>query len=163
MALNLSEAKKHSRNPQELAIVTELAAGPLLSVLPFREIQGNGLFWKREENLGDVGFRNYNASYTESYAEVSQQSESLRLFGGDIKIDKAILDLEGNESRAYQVQSKTRAMRLSWESLFINGDSNQSPSEFDGLAARLPAADHATNSQVIRNKLFCCCSGSRRS
>ena len=36
MALNLSEAKKHYRNPQELAIVTELAAGPLLSVLPFR-------------------------------------------------------------------------------------------------------------------------------
>ena len=151
MALNLSEAKKHSRNPQELAIVTELAAGPLLSVLPFREIQGNGLFWKREESLGDVGFRNYNASYTETYGEVSQQSESLRLFGGDIKIDKAILDLEGTESRAYQVQSKTRAMRLAWEGLFINGDSNQSPSEFDGLAARLPASAHATNSQVIRN------------
>jgi hypothetical protein len=151
MALNLSEAKKHSRNPQELAIVTELAAGPLLSVLPFREIQGNGLFWKREESLGDVGFRNYNANYTESYAEVSQQSESLRLFGGDIKVDKAIIDLEGPEARAYQVQSKTRAMRLSWESLFINGDSNQSPSEFDGLAARMPAADFATNSQVIRN------------
>ena len=151
MALNLSEAKKHSRNPQELAIVTELAAGPLLSVLPFREIQGNGLFWKREESLGDVGFRNYNASYTETYGEVSQQSESLRLFGGDIKIDKAILDLEGGESRAYQIQSKTRAMRLAWEALFINGDSNQSPSEFDGLAARLPAGAHATNSQVIRN------------
>ena len=151
MALNLSEAKKHSRNPQELAIVTELAAGPLLSVLPFREIQGNGLFWKREESLGDVGFRNYNASYTETYGEVSQQSESLRLFGGDIKIDKAILDLEGGESRAYQIQSKTRAMRLAWEALFINGDANQSPSEFDGLAARLPASAHATNSQVIRN------------
>ena len=42
-------------------------------------------------------------------------------------------------------------MRLSWESLFINGDSNQSPAEFDGLAARLPATAHATNSQVIRN------------
>lgn len=151
MALNLSEAKKHATNPQELAIVSELAAGPLLSVLPFREIQGNGLFWKREESLGDVGFRNYNANYAEAYAEVSQQSESLRLFGGDIKIDRAILDLEGADSRAYQVQAKTRAMRLSWESLFINGDSNQSPSEFDGLAARLPAADYASNSQVIRN------------
>jgi hypothetical protein len=151
MALNLSEAKKHARNPQELAIVSELAAGPLLSVLPFRNIEGNGLFWKREESLGDVGFRNYNANYAEAYAEVSQQSESLRLFGGDIKIDRAILDLEGAESRAYQVQAKTRAMRLSWESLFINGDSNQSPSEFDGLAARLPAADFASNSQVIRN------------
>ena len=151
MGLSLSEAKKHASNPQELAIVSELSAGPLLSVLPFREIQGNGLFWKREESLGDVGFRNYNANYSESYAEVSQQSESLRLFGGDIKIDRAILDLEGSESRAYQVQSKTRAMRLSWESLFINGDSNASPAEFDGLAARLPAGDYATNSQVIRN------------
>lgn len=151
MALNLSEAKKHASNPQELAIVSELAAGPLLSVLPFREIQGNGLFWKREESLGDVGFRNYNANYAEAYAEVSQQSESLRLFGGDIKIDRAILELEGPESRAYQVQAKTRAMRLAWESLFINGDSDQSPSEFDGLAARMPAGAYATNSQVIRN------------
>jgi len=151
MALILTEAKKHSANPQQLAVVSELAAGSLLSVLPFRDIQGNGLFWKREESLGEVGFRNYNANYSESYAEISQQSESLRLFGGDIKIDRAILSLEGNESRAYQVQSKTRAMRLSWESLFINGDSNQSPSEFDGLAARLPAASYATNSQVIRN------------
>ena len=151
MALTLSEAKKHSASPQQLAVVSELAAGSLLSVLPFRDIQGNGLFWKREESLGDVGFRNYNANYAESYAEVSQQSESLRLFGGDIKIDRAILDLEGGESRAYQVQSKTRAMRLSWESLFINGDSNASPSEFDGLATRLPAADYATNSQVVRN------------
>ena len=151
MGLSLVEAKKHATNPQELAIVSELAAGPLLSVMPFRNIEGNGLFWKREESLGDVGFRNYNANYAENYAEVSQQSESLRLFGGDIKIDRAILDLEGPESRAYQVQAKTRAMRLSWESLFINGDSNQSPAEFDGLAARLPATAHATNSQVIRN------------
>ena len=151
MGLSLVEAKKHASNPQELAIVSELAAGPLLSVMPFREIQANGLFWKREESLGDVGFRNYNANYAENYAEVSQQSESLRLFGGDIKIDRAILDLEGPESRAYQVQAKTRAMRLSWESLFINGDSNQSPAEFDGLAARLPATAFATNSQVIRN------------
>ena len=151
MGLSLVEAKKHATNPQELAIVSELAAGPLLSVMPFRNIEGNGLFWKREESLGDVGFRNYNANYAENYAEISQQSESLRLFGGDIKIDRAILDLEGPESRAYQVQAKTRAMRLSWESLFINGDSNQSPAEFDGLAARLPASASATNSQVIQN------------
>jgi hypothetical protein len=28
-------------------------------------------------------------------------------------------------------------MRLAWEALFINGNSNKSPSEFDGLAARI--------------------------
>ena len=137
MALTLLEAQKHAKTPHELAVVTELAAGQLMSVLPFRNIEGNGLFFKREESLPDVGFRNYNAGLAESYAEVSQQSESLKLFGGDIKVDKAIVELEGAEAKAYQIQSRVRAMRMAWESLFINGDSNQSPSEFDGLAARI--------------------------
>lgn len=139
MALTLLEAQKHAKTPQELAVVTELAAGQLMSALPFRTIEGNGLFWKREESLPDVGFRNYNGALAESYAEVSQQSESLKLFGGDIKVDRAIVDLEGAAAKAYQVQSRVRAMRMAWEALFINGDSNQSPSEFDGLAARIQA------------------------
>ena len=139
MALTLLEAQKHAKTPQELAVVTELAAGQLMSVLPFRSIEGNGLFWKREESLPDVGFRNYNGALAESYAEVSQQSESLKLFGGDIKVDRAIIDLEGAAAKAYQIQSRVRAMRMAWEALFINGDSNQSPSEFDGLAARITA------------------------
>ena len=151
MALTLAEAKKHASNPQEAAIITELAAGSLLQNLPFREVQGNGLFWKREESLGNVGFRNFNSGYSESYATIKQHSEALRLFGGDIRVDRAIVDLEGPEARAYQIQAKTRAMRLSFEALFIQGNSNGSPAEFDGLAKRLPAADYATNSQVIRN------------
>jgi hypothetical protein len=68
---------------------------------------------------------------------VSQQSESLKLFGGDVRVDKAIIELEGGEAKAYQIQSRVRAMRMAWEALFVNGDSNQSPSEFDGLAARI--------------------------
>jgi hypothetical protein len=147
MALTLAEAKKHSTNPQELAIITELAAGPLLQNLPFREVQGNGLFWKREESLGDVGFRNFNAAYAESYATIKQHSEALKLFGGDIKVDRAIVDLEGPEARAYQIQAKTRAMRLSFEALFINGDSNASGGEFDGLVNRLPSG----SSQYFEN------------
>ena len=147
MALTLLEAQKHAKTPAELAVVTELAAGPLLQALPFRNIEGNGLFWKREEALPDVGFRNYNGALAESYAEVSQQSESLKLFGGDIKVDRAIVDLEGAEAKAYQIQSRVRAMRMAWEALFINGDSNQSPSEFDGLAARIASG----SSQYFQN------------
>jgi hypothetical protein len=147
MALTLLEAQKHARTPQELAVVTELAAGPLLQNLPFRNIEGNGLFWKREEALPDVGFRNYNGALAESYGEVSQQSESLKLFGGDIKVDRAIVDLEGPQAKAYQVQARVRAMRLAWEALFIKGDSNKSPSEFDGLAARCKSG----SSQYLSN------------
>ncbi|MFZ9326837.1 MAG: major capsid protein, partial [Polynucleobacter sp.] len=151
MGLSLVEAKKHSRNPQEIAIITELSAGPLLSTMPFREVQGSGLFFKREESLGDVGFRAFNDGYTESYAEVRQYSEALKLFGGDIKVDRAIVELEGPQARAYQVQSKVRAMRLAFESLFINGDSNSTAAEFDGLSVRLPAAEAGSHSQIIAN------------
>jgi hypothetical protein len=151
MGLTLSEAKKHSRNPQEVAIITELSAGPLLSNLPFREVQGSGLFWKREESLGDVGFRAFNDSYDESYAEVRQYSEALKLFGGDIRVDKAIVELEGPQARAFQIQAKVRAMRLAFEALFFNGDSNSNGAEFDGLSLRLPAAEAGTHSQVISN------------
>ena len=151
MGLSLVEAKKHSRNPQEIAIITELSAGPLLSTMPFREVQGSGLFFKREESLGDVGFRAFNDGYTESYAEVRQYSEALKLFGGDIKVDRAIVELEGPQARAYQVQSKVRAMRLAFESLFINGDSNSAAAEFDGLSVRLPAAEAGSHSQIIAN------------
>lgn len=151
MALTLAEARKHSRNPQELAIITELSAGPLLTNLPFREVQGSGLFYKREEQLGDVGFRAFNDGYNESYAEVRQYSEALKLFGGDIRVDRAIVELEGAQARAYQVQAKVRAMRLCFEGLFINGDSNSTAAEFDGLSVRLPAAEAGNHSQIIEN------------
>jgi hypothetical protein len=151
MALTLAQAKVHSRNPQELAIITELSAGPLLSNLPFREVQGSGLFYKREESLGDVGFRSFNDGYEESYADVRQYSEALKLFGGDVKVDRAIVELEGPQARAYQIQAKTRAMRLAFEGLFIRGDSNSTAAEFDGLAVRLPAAEAGNHSQIIEN------------
>lgn len=151
MGLTLSEAKKHSTNAQEVAVITELSAGPLLNALPFREVQGSGLFYKREETLGDVGFRAFNDTYGESYAEVKQYSEALKLFGGDIRVDRAIVELEGPQSRAFQIQSKVRAMRLAFEALFFNGDSNSTAAEFDGLALRLPASAAGTHSQVIAN------------
>jgi hypothetical protein len=151
MALTLAQAKVHSRNPQELAIITELSAGPLLANLPFREVQGSGLFYKREESLGDVGFRSFNDGYEESYADIRQYSEALKLFGGDVKVDRAIVELEGPQARAYQIQAKTRAMRLAFEGLFIRGDSNSTAAEFDGLAVRLPAAEAGNHSQIIEN------------
>jgi hypothetical protein len=151
MAFTLAQAKVHSRNPQELAIITELSAGPLLSNLPFREVQGSGIFYKREESLGDVGFRSFNDGFEESYADVRQYSEALKLFGGDVKVDRAIVELEGPQVRAYQIQAKTRAMRLSFEGLFIRGDSNSTAAEFDGLAVRLPAAEAGNHSQIIEN------------
>jgi hypothetical protein len=82
---------------------------------------------------------------------VRQYSEALKLFGGDVRVDRAIVELEGPQARAYQIQAKTRAMRLAFEGLFIRGDSNSTAAEFDGLAVRLPAAEAGNHSQLIEN------------
>ena len=137
MALTLLEASKHARSPEELAVIRELAEGDLLRTLPFRNISGSGLFWKREESLANAGFRYINSGLDEHYGQVSQQSEALKFFGGDVIVDRAILELEGQEARAYQVQSKIRAMRLAFERVFIKGSESASMGlEFDGLEKR---------------------------
>ena len=150
MALTLLEAARHAKSPEELAVVRELAEGDLLSVLPFRNISGSGLFWKREESLAGIGFRHINEGLEESYGATSQQSEGLKLFGGDVVVDRAILELEGPEARAYQTQSKIRAMRMAYERVFIKGDEASSNGlEFDGLEKRCGAA--GTTSQSFAN------------
>ena len=138
MALTLLEASKHATSPEELAIIRELSGGDLLSAMPFRNITGSGLFWKREESLANAGFRYINAGLDEHYGQVSQQSEALKFFGGDIVVDRAVVEMEGVAARAYQVQSKTTAMRMAFERVFIRGDEVGSQGlEFDGLEKRI--------------------------
>lgn len=154
MALTLLEASKHARSPEELAVIRELASGDLLNVLPFRNIQGSGLFWKREEELADVGFRHINDGLSEGYGQTSQQSEALKFFGGDVVVDRAIMELEGPEARAFQVQSKVRAMRLAYERVFIKGDEDgQNGLEFDGLQNRLESGSQVVDAGSAALKL----------
>ena len=49
------------------------------------------------------------------------QSEALHLYGGDLRADKAILQLEGPEARAGNIQARVRAMRHNFEKVFIKG------------------------------------------
>ena len=150
MALTLIQASQHARSPEELAVVRELAEGDLLSVLPFRNISGSGLFWRREETLPTVGFRHINQGLQESYGQTSQQSEALKIWGGDVRIDRALIEMNGPEARAYQIQSRVRAMRLSFERMFIRGDEAASNGlEFDGLEKRCGAP--GTTSQSFSN------------
>ena len=138
MALTLLQQGQFASSGEQLAIITELAAGDLLSVLPFRSIEGNSIRFRREESLPEVGFRHINGSLEESYGEVSIQSESLHLYGGDLRVDKAILQLEGPEAKAWNIQARVRAMRMDFERAFIKGSEVASNGlEFDGLQARI--------------------------
>ena len=149
MALTLLQQGQFASTGEQLAVIQELAAGDLLNVLPFRTIAGNSLRFRREESLPEVGFRHINGELQESFGSVSMQSEALHLYGGDIRVDRAILQLEGPEAKAWQVQARVRAMRHDFERCFIKGSSEASSGlEFDGLQARISEG----SSQFIANQ-----------
>ena len=138
MGLTLIEAAKYENRLEHLAVLKTFSEGELLARLPFMNIAGSGLFYSAEQELPSVGFRAVNEGYTQSYGVVDQRAEAVHLFGGDVDVDRSIVDLMGPEARASQIEMKVRSMRLTLEATVINGDTAANPRAFDGLSKRLP-------------------------
>lgn len=139
MALTLVEAAK--LNPGEVVknAIIEIYAGSsdILMALPFEGIQGNALKYNREQSLPGVGFRGVNESYTPSTGVLNPLTEALVIAGGDLDVDKFIVDTQGMEQRSVQEAMKVRALSLAWTQNFIKGDSGSDAREFDGLQVRV--------------------------
>lgn len=145
MALNLLEYKKTVQDPLQAAIVEELSTGDVMATIPFESITGSGVFYNREDTLPGVAFRGINEAYTESTGVINPQSDALKIFGGDLDVDKALIKMYGSARRTSEERAKVKALRLSWEQAFIKGDSSTNPRQFDGLQRRV------TGSQLISN------------
>jgi len=147
MGLTLIEAAKYETRLEHLAVIKTFSEGELLARLPFMNIAGGGIFYSVEKELPSVGFRAVNEGYRQSYGVVDPQSEAVHLFGGDVDVDRSIVDLQGPEARASQVEMKVRSMRLTLEAALINGDATANQARgFDGLARRLrPGEEMAIN------------------
>ena len=141
MGLTLIEAAKYENRLEHLAVLKTFSEGDLLARLPFMNIAGSGLFYSAEQELPSVGFRAVNEGYTQSYGVVDQRAEAVHLFGGDVDVDRSIVDLMGPEARASQIEMKVRSMRLTLEATVINGDTSANPRAFDGLSKRLQPGD----------------------
>lgn len=141
MGLTLIEAAKYENRLEHLAVLKTFSEGELLARLPFMNIAGSGLFYSAEQELPSVGFRAVNEGYTQSYGVVDQRAEAVHLFGGDVDVDRSIVDLMGPEARASQIEMKVRSMRLTLEATVINGDTCANPRAFDGLSKRLQPGD----------------------
>lgn len=146
MALNLVEAAKLMQNPLQAAIVMTFAEqSPVLSALPFINIQGNAYKYNREGTLPSVAFRGVNEAYSESVGVLNPQIEPLLICGGDLDVDNYIIKTQGEQARAVHEAMKVKAITSSWQTKFIKGDSSSDPREIDGLQRRL------TGNQVISN------------
>jgi hypothetical protein len=136
-ALKLTEAAKLADNDFKRAII-ELYSGSssILANLPFQNIKGNALKYNREANYPGIGFRGVNEAYTPSMGVLNPITEVLVIAGGELDVDKFIVDTMGQEQRAVQEAMKVRALSLAWTNKFINGNNASDPREFDGLQIR---------------------------
>lgn len=145
MGLTLLEAAKSERDPARLAVIRELSEGELLSVIPFQDVEGEGVFYDVEAELPSVGFRGINETFDASVGVLNPQSERLKVLGSDVDVDTSIIDMRGGEAVADQVRMKVRSMRMTFEDHVINGDESTNPRAFDGLKRRI----NAGSSQAI--------------
>ncbi len=144
--MTLLEAAKLAPSVEQATIIEEYAAqSDILRAIPFEDIDGTGIHYNREDTLPGVGFRGINEGYSESVGVLNPQSEALKIAGGDLDVDKAIIDMQGDRVRTVHEMAKIKSLSLAWTRNFIKGDSTNNARVFDGLQVRV------TGSQLISN------------
>lgn len=139
MSLTLVEASKLVSGEVKRSSVIEMFAqnSDLLAAMPFDDVPGGSLAYNLEGTLPGVAFRGYNESYTQSTGVVNPEVEVLRIAGGELDVDRAILKTRGMAVRSSQEAMKVKALSLHLAGKLINGDSESNPREFDGLRKRI--------------------------
>lgn len=146
MAMTLLEAAKLAPDMATGAVIEEFAASSdILQAIGWRNIEGSGEHYNREDTLPGVGFRGINEGYDSSVGILNPQSEALKHAGGDLDVDRAIVDQQGPQSRASHELMKVKALSLAWTRNFIKGDSRTNPRVFDGLQVRIGGSQLITN------------------
>jgi hypothetical protein len=139
LGLTLIEAQKVARRAEQLAVLKTFAEGELLRRLPFRNLVGGSLSFPAEAKLPRVGFRAVNEGYCQSDGVINSDSEFVHLFGGDLDVDRSIVDLQGPEARAAQTEMKVRSMWLTTVALLASR-----PVHRGGSAAGVPLGVSST-------------------
>lgn len=139
MSMTLLEAAKLDPGQVVRNAIIEMYVGSsdILANLPFENINGNALKYNREETFPGVGFRGVNESYTASVGVLNPQTESLVIAGGDLDVDKYIVDTMGANQRSVHEQMKVRSLAAAWTLKFFKGDHDSDARELSGLQARV--------------------------
>lgn len=134
----LEAAKLNSGEVMRNTIIEHFAfTSDLLRVLPFLDVAGGAYVYNLEGSLPGVAFRGINEGYTASAGIMNPQTERLRIGGGELVVDKAILKINGPEVRSAHELRQVKALSLTIGAKIINGDSTANPREFDGLRTRI--------------------------
>jgi HK97 family phage major capsid protein len=136
MALTLAEAAKLSNDILLTGVIeTVIQDSPVLQVLPFIEIVGNGLTYNRENAAATAAFYDVGDTWTESTTTFTQITATLKILGGDADIDNFLMSTRSNlqDLEAAIVELKAKALQRKFEDTFVNGDTSVDTKSFDGV------------------------------
>lgn len=136
MALTLAEAAKLSNDMVLQGVIeTIIQDSPILQVLPFIEITGNGLTYNRENAAAAAAFFDVGDTWSESTPTFTQITTSLTIIGGDADIDNYLLMTRSNiqDLQSAVIRLKAKAVQQKFEDTFLNGDTGVDAKSFDGI------------------------------
>ena len=138
--LTLLESCKLKNDPLQMGVVETFAReSVVLEHLPFLETASDSYSWNREQALGGADFRSINSDYSDSVGSLDRVTENLVILGGKSKVDRALVKTSAssiNDVRYIFDSMKSKAVALKFTKVFLKGDCESNPLEFDGLQAR---------------------------
>jgi hypothetical protein len=148
MALTLVDAQVLSKDVLQAGVIeTIVRESSVLSVLPFQQIEGNAYSYNVEKLLPTVAFRAVNEAYTANEAQFETRSENLVILGGDVELDRFIIQTLANvnDQVAVQIAEKAKAIANTFTKTFFKGNKATNAKEFDGLDIRLAGTEQEIN------------------
>jgi hypothetical protein len=136
MALTLSEASKLSNDMLMRGVVeTVIKDSPVLQQMPFIEVMGNSLTYNQEKTLPGIDFYDVGNTWNESTPTFEQKTATLKIIGGDADVDNFLKATRSNvqDLEAAIIEMKAKALRHKFEEIFIYGNSETGPKQFDGI------------------------------
>jgi len=162
LAHNLIEYAKGTQDPILAGVIETFArTSPIMDALPFQNIEGNALAYNQENTLPGIGFRSLNEGYTESVSVWLPQTEKIKIMGGEMDTDTALVKMYGPGRRTSDIYSQSTAAALKFTKNFFDGDELSDTESFDGMNKRLAGnqliyADGAgtTSAELTKNQLL---------
>jgi hypothetical protein len=123
---------------QKGVIQTFTENSAVLKYLPFLTINANSYVYNKENALPGAAFRAVNSNYDENAGTVSQDTETLKILGGSVDIDRYLsLTQNVNDIKALQTSMLAKSVALDFDKAFFTGEKDSTAIEFDGLENRI--------------------------
>lgn len=143
MPVTLAQAGLLARNMLIRGVVeTIVSESAVLNYLPFMEVVGSSLAFPQETALPAVAFNAVGGTWAESAPTFAQQTETLKILGGDADVDNYLERsfADTNDIEALVLHEKAKAVAYQFNASFFTGDTGVDANSFDGVDRRLAAA-----------------------